>query len=322
MKPSARHPEAMSANVVLETEGLTRRFGDAVAVDGLSLRVREGEVYGFLGPNGAGKTTSIRMMAGLLRPTSGAVRVMGREVRVDDAEARRLLGVCPQENVLYPELTARENLEYAAALFGVPRRERRARADALLARLGLAEKAKARASSLSGGMKRRLTLALALVHDPPVVVLDEPEAGLDPQTRVAVREAVRELARERTIVLTSHNMDEVERLAHRVGIVDHGRLVAEGTPDELKARLGAVDVLEVALARGDPARVAGALKEATPDLTWEGSVLTLRGRDLARRLPDLLARVAAEGAAVADVRYRGTTLEDVFIQLTGRGLRE
>ena len=312
----------MCATVVLETEGLTRRFGETLAVDGLDLQVREGEVYGFLGPNGAGKTTSIRMMAGLLRPTSGRVRVQGREVRVDDAEARRLLGLCPQENVLYPELTARENLEYAAALFGVPRRERRARADALLARLGLSEKAKARASGLSGGMKRRLTLGLALVHDPPVVVLDEPEAGLDPQTRVAVREVVRELGRTKTVVLTSHNMDEVERLADRVGIVDHGRLVAEGTPQELKARLGAVEVLEVTLARGDATRVAGALKESAPDLAWEGQTLTLRGRDLARRLPELLARVAGEDAAVADVRYRGTTLEDVFIELTGRGLRE
>jgi len=308
--------------VVLETRDLTKRFGDVTAVDGLTLQVNEREIYGFLGPNGAGKTTSIRMMAGLLSPTSGEVRVMGQEVGVRNAQARRLLGVCPQENVLYPELTARENLLYAAALFAVPRGEARERTDALLAKLDLAEKAKVRASALSGGMKRRLTIALALVHDPPVVVLDEPEAGLDPQTRVAVRGFLRALKDEKTVILTSHNMDEVERLADRVGVVDKGRLVAEGTPAQLKARLGASDAMEVTLQAGDAARVADALKGSYHDLAWEGRTVTVRGADLARRLPDLLAKIEAAGGAVADVRYRGTTLEDVFISLTGRGLRE
>jgi ABC-2 type transport system ATP-binding protein len=311
----------MAANVVLETEGLSRRFGDTLAVDGLNLRVREGEIYGFLGPNGAGKTTSIRMMAGLLRPTAGVVRVQGREVSVRDAGARRLLGVCPQENVAYPELTARENLRYAASLFAVPRAERNARADELLAALGLAEKADQRAGALSGGMRRRLTIALALVHDPPVVVLDEPEAGLDPQTRVAVREFVRGLRPAKTIVLTSHNMDEVERMADRVAIIDRGRLVEEGAPAALKAKLGAGDALEIALERGDAKQVAGALAAFGAADALEGTV-TLRGLDLPRRLPQVLEAIQRAGGAIQDVRYRGNTLEDVFIALTGRGLRE
>ena len=307
----------------LETRGLTRRFGDLVAVDGLTIAVRPGEIYGFLGPNGAGKTTSIRMMAGLLRPTSGSVRVMGQEVTPGASEARRLVGLCPQENVVYAELTARENLEYAAALYDVPRAKRKERALAVLEQLGLAEKADARASALSGGMKRRLTIGLAIVHEPPVVILDEPEAGLDPQTRLEVRGFLRALREERTVVLTSHNMDEVERLADRVAIVDRGRLVQEGTPAELKAKLGSGDHLEVTLHDEPADPVVAALRPmVVGDVSASGRVVSVRGLDLAPQFPALLATVQKAGATVADVRYRGNTLEDVFIALTGRGLRE
>lgn len=308
---------------VLETRGLGRRFGDFTAVDDLNISVREGEVYGFLGPNGAGKTTSIRMMAGLLRPSAGEVLVMGRRVGVDEADSRRLLGVCPQENVVYPELTARENLEYAAALFDVPRRLRRARADEVLAGLDLSEKANVRAAALSGGMRRRLTLGLAIVHDPPVVILDEPEAGLDPQTRVGVRDFIRSLKATKTVILTSHNMDEVERLADRVGIVDKGRLVREGTPKELKSRLGTGDHMEITLAEGGALLVADALKgSVAAEVAIDGSTVVLRGLDLARQFPLIVERVQKAGVEIQDVKYRGNTLEDVFIALTGRGLRE
>lgn len=307
----------------LEARGLTRKFGDLVAVDELTIRVQPGEIYGFLGPNGAGKTTGIRMMAGLLRPTSGTVHVMGREVTPNSADARRLVGLCPQENVLYPELTVQENLEYAAALYDMPRAKRKERATAVLAELGLEEKAKARASALSGGMKRRLTMGLAIVHEPPVVVLDEPEAGLDPQTRVQVRDFIQSLRARHTVVLTSHNMDEVERLADRVAIVDKGRLIQEGTPAELKAKLGSGDHLEITLLQDEAERVASQLRHASPgDITVNGKAIGIRGLDLARQFPAILAKVQASGAEVADVRYRGNTLEDVFIALTGRGLRE
>ncbi|HET6406099.1 MAG TPA: ABC transporter ATP-binding protein [Candidatus Thermoplasmatota archaeon] len=307
----------------LETRGLTRRFGELVAVDALSIRVHPGEIYGFLGPNGAGKTTSIRMMAGLLRPTAGSVHVLGQEVAPSAPDARRLVGLCPQENVVYPELTARENLEYAAALYDVPRAKRRERALTVLRELGLEEKAEARASALSGGMKRRLTMGLAIVHEPPVVVLDEPEAGLDPQTRVQVRSFIQTLRERHTVVLTSHNMDEVERLADRVAIVDQGRLVAEGTPHELKAKLGSGDLLEVTLADERAESVVAALRpHVAGDVAASGRVVSVRGLDLARQFPTLLATVQDAGAAVVDVRYRGNTLEDVFIALTGRGLRE
>ena len=304
----------------LATHGLTRTFGDVRAVDGLDLEVRQGEVFGFLGPNGAGKTTTIRMMAGLLRPTEGSIRVLDQEVTPDRPDARRLVGLCPQENVLYADLTARENLTYVAGLYGVPRAERRRRADALLEKLGLAEKARARASQLSGGMKRRLTVATALVHDPPVVVFDEPEAGLDPQTRVHVREFIRELKAEKTIVLTSHNMDEVERVADRVAIIDKGKLLKVGATRELTEGRG--ERLEVALASGDAARVAQALVDAGFDARPSGTRVEVRGAGLAKRFAAVLEAVARAGAEVDDLRYRGATLEDVFIELTGRGLRD
>ena len=314
---------APMTGITLETRDLSRRFGDLAAVDHLTFGVRKGEIYGFLGPNGAGKTTTIRMIAGLLRPTSGTVHVEGREVSARDPEARRLIGLCPQENVIYPELTARENLEYAAALFDVPRAKRRARADDVLSALGLEEKAKARASALSGGMKRRLTIGMAIVHDPQVVVLDEPEAGLDPQTRLGVRDFIRSMRQERTVVLTSHNMDEVERVADRVGIIDKGKLVVEGTPSELKSKLGSGDTIEIALAQGTPERIAEAVRASIAgEVHVAERTITVRGLDLARQFPAILDKVSRAGATIEDVRYRGNTLEDVFISLTGRGLRE
>ena len=313
----------MSATA-LALRGLSRRFGEVQAVRGLDLDVREGEILGLLGPNGAGKTTTIRMMAGLLKPSGGTVEVYGREVSPARPEARRLVGVCPQENVVYPDLTAFENLDYAGVLFGLARKERRERAERLLGLVGLAEKRDARAAQLSGGMKRRLTVALALVHDPPVVIFDEPEAGLDPQTRVLLRDFVRGLRRERTVVLTSHNMDEVERLADRVAIVDHGRLVALGTPDELKASLAEGDVLELRVAPPEKAdalaRLVAAHGLGTPRV--EGHRVVVTGRGLARRVSAILEAAAKADVQVEDLRLRGATLEDVFIALTGRGLRE
>ncbi|MGB0651811.1 MAG: ABC transporter ATP-binding protein [Thermoplasmatota archaeon] len=304
-------------------QALRRTFGEVAAVDGLDLEVQKGEILGFVGPNGAGKTTTIRMVTGLLRPSGGRLHVDG--VPAGSRLARRRVGLCPQENVLYPELTARENLIYAGLLHQVPRRLRRRRADDLLERLGLTAKAGTQADKLSGGMKRRLTLAMALIHDPPIVVLDEPEAGLDPQTRVAVREFIRSLRGKRTVLLTSHNMDEVERLADRVAFVDGGRLVALGTPGDLAARLGTGDTVEVSLdatgaSAADVAKAfAGAPVEA---IAAADRSLLVRGRGLARKIPTVLATVQKAGGEVADLRYRGTTLEDAFIALTGRRLRE
>ena len=230
---------AVSSDVVaLEVRGLTRRFGDFVAVDGLDLKVERGEVFGFLGPNGAGKTTTISMICGLLKPTTGEVRVHGKLVGEAAPELRRELGYCPQALVVWERLTCLEQLAFLGELQGLEAKQARERSLSLLGELGLGEKANHTARTLSGGMQRRLNIALALVHDPSIVVLDEPEAGLDPQSRALVRDFIRGMARRRTVIVTTHNMDEAERMADRVAVIDHGKLIALGSPLALREQHG------------------------------------------------------------------------------------
>jgi ABC-2 type transport system ATP-binding protein len=307
---------------VLQTEHLTKRYGQLTAVDDLSLEVHEGEVFGFLGPNGAGKTTSISMMCGLLKPDAGRVLVHGQAVHGGSAEVRARVGVCPQETVLWEKLTALEQLEFVGTLYGVPPRTARQRGNVLLEALGLSAKSNELAGKLSGGMKRRLNLALALIHDPQILVLDEPEAGLDPQSRVLVREFIRSLARKKTVILTTHNMDEAERLADRVAIIDHGRLLVVDTPDGLKRTVGEGDVLEVNIADGDPEPVAAIAGRFFADISTVNHTLTVRGRGLIERLPELLQSLHEADVKTSDVRLRANSLEDVFLSLTGRRLRE
>jgi ABC-2 type transport system ATP-binding protein len=308
--------------IVLQTEHLTKRYGSLTAVDDLSLEVHEGEVFGFLGPNGAGKTTSISMMCGLLKPDAGRVLIHGQPVHGGAPEVRARVGVCPQETVLWEKLTALEQLEFIGTLYGVTPRTARQRGGALLEALGLSAKSNELAGKLSGGMKRRLNLALALIHDPQILVLDEPEAGLDPQSRVLVREFIRSLARKKTVILTTHNMDEAERLADRVAIIDHGRLLVVNTPDELKRTVGEGDVLEVNIADGDPGPVAAIAGRFFADVSTVNHTLTVRGRGLIERLPELLQALRDADIKTSDVRLRANSLEDVFLSLTGRRLRE
>lgn len=307
---------------VLQTEHLTKRYGQLTAVDDLSLEVHEGEIFGFLGPNGAGKTTSINMMCGLLKPDAGRVLIHGQPVHGGAPEVRAHVGVCPQETVLWEKLTALEQLEFIGSLYGVPPRTARQRGGVLLETLGLLAKSNELAGKLSGGMKRRLNLALALIHDPQILVLDEPEAGLDPQSRVLVREFIRSLARRKTVILTTHNMDEAERLADRVAIIDHGRLLVVDTPDELKRTVGEGDVLEVNIADGDPEPVAVIAGRFFADVSAVNHTLTVRGRGLIERLPELLQALREADVKTSDVRLRANSLEDVFLSLTGRRLRE
>jgi ABC-2 type transport system ATP-binding protein len=306
--------------VVLSAEGLTKRFGDLVAVQDLSLEVREGEILGLLGPNGAGKTTSISMICGLLAPDSGRTLLRGAVVRGD---VRSKIGMCPQQVIVWKDLTCLEQLVHVGELYGMRRTRARERSAEILAALGLAEKRDALAGTLSGGMQRRLNLALALVHEPEIVVLDEPEAGLDPQSRVLVRDYVRSLAEHQTVILTTHNLDEAQRLAARVAIIDHGRLLAQGTPEALVSHVGPGDVLELGFALGTDlgplqATLAGLIGEVKP----VGSTLVLRAQGLVARLGEVMDAVRAQGQAPGEVRLRENSLEDVFISLTGRGLRE
>jgi ABC-2 type transport system ATP-binding protein len=308
-------------SIVLQIEGLTKRYGALTAVDNLSLTVNQGEIFGFLGPNGAGKTTAISMMCGLLKPDAGRILIGGKPVLDGGADVRARVGVCPQEAILWEKLTCLEQLEYVGEMYDIPRKTARQRGGELLAALGLDAKANITAGKLSGGMKRRLNLALALVHDPEIVVLDEPEAGLDPQSRVLVREYVRTLARRKTIILTTHNMDEADRLADRVAIIDHGHLLALDTPDAIKDSVGQGDVLELELT-GDPVSAQTCLAPFDLELSALNHTLILRGHHLIERLPDVLNTLRSANHPPAEIRLRPNTLEDAFIALTGRRLRE
>jgi len=311
--------------VVLSLKGLTKSYGDLNAVDGLSLDVRRGEILGFLGPNGAGKTTTIHMICGLLKSDSGEITVDGISMSDHLRECRRGMGLCPQNLVIWETLTCLEQLEFMARLYDVRQKAARKKSLELLEVLGLEEKRHKLAKTLSGGMKRRLNIALALVHDPSLLILDEPTAGLDPQSRVLVRETVRSLAKKITVILTTHEMDEADRLSDRVAIIDHGRLLVLDTPKNLKNRIGEGDIMEITLADGHGERldhIEKDLPETLRHLSREGDSLRLVGTDIPALLPALMEKFHAKGLKIEDLTIRKKSLEDVFIALTGRRLRE
>ena len=309
--------------IVLEIKELVRYYGDLLAVDHLSLQVYKGEVFGFLGPNGAGKTTSIRMMCGLLKPSAGEVYINGS--RIHNGRIRSQVGICPQHIVLWNKLTCYEQLVFMARMYDVPGETARSRADMLIKRIGLKEKRNKMAATLSGGMKRRMNVIMALVHNPEIVVFDEPEAGLDPQSRILVREFIQETAMEKTVIFTTHNMDEAERVSDRVAIIDRGKLLKLDTPGNLKRSIGEDDLLELTV-QGE--REPG-LRRAEEKLIKEGfsivglePQLIIKAMDLVPKIPKVYAILESEGLTVSQMHMRENTLEDVFIHLTGRGLRQ
>lgn len=314
--------------VVLQVEGLTKRYGALVAVKNLSFAVNEGEVFGFLGPNGAGKTTSLNMLCGLLKPDAGRILIHGQPITNGAVDVQARVGVCPQNVVVWERLTCLEQLQFVGEMYGLPGALARQRGTQLLEQLDLSEKRDQQARTLSGGMRRRLSLALALVHDPSILVLDEPEAGLDPQSRIKVRDFIRSLARRKTIILTTHNMDEAERMADRIAIIDHGELLVLDTPEALKRSVGEGDVLEIALngqVDGDKAQQAyQALTQVTPQIALDAAqgTLTVRALNVVNLLPPIMEVLAKSDLQCGEVRLRANSLEDVFIQLTGRRLRE
>lgn len=227
-------------------ENLTKNFEDVTAVDGLSLKIEKGELFGLLGPNGAGKTTVIKVLCGLLKPTSGSVHVGGWDVLKETTKVKEIIGVCPQDAVAYPFLSGRENVELFGNLHTIPKEKLKENTNDLLEKLGLSEEADRHLGKYSGGMKRRINLIMALVHDPEIAFLDEPTVAMDPQSRHAVWDFIRELGKKgKTIILTTHYMEEAEELCDRVGIIDHGKLIALGTPKQLKDEFKAKDLEEV-----------------------------------------------------------------------------
>jgi ABC-2 type transport system ATP-binding protein len=309
---------------VLACDGLRRAFGSIQAVDGIGFSIGPGETYGLLGPNGAGKTTTISMIAGLLRPDAGEITVAGRRMTPHSTRAKAEVGLVPQDIAIYPDLTARENLVFFARLYGLDAARRRERCDEVLRVIGLAERADDRADTFSGGMKRRLNIGIGLLHEPRLLILDEPTVGVDPQSRNAILESVEHLATEGMAVLyTTHYMEEAERLCDRIAIVDEGRIVAEGTRPELVATIGSQDVVRLEVA-GDVARAMAALEslEQVTSVDADGTAIVCLLPGAARSLPLLLAAVAGTEATVTAVEVRVPDLEDVFLHHTGKALRD
>ena len=313
--------QAHSNAIVLEH--LTKSFGNLRAVDDLSLEIYSGEILGFLGPNGAGKSTSINMICGLLKPDDGNV-IINENSSKNNRDIYAKIGLCPQEIICWPKLTCLEQLIFVGNMYGLQDSSAKESGKRLLDRLGLLEKRNKLAQTLSGGMKRRLNLALALVHNPEIIILDEPEAGLDPQSRLMVREFVSELANEKTVILTSHNMDEVDRLAKRVAIIDHGKLLLTGTPRNLKKSIGEGDILEIELlGSGDlNESLEKTLETVSKDLKIVDHTIIVRSINAIELIPEICDLLKNGGVAYGNIRLRGNTLEDVFIHLTGRRLRE
>lgn len=311
-------------DAVLSVEGLTRSFGNRRAVDGISFEIAPGETFGLLGPNGAGKTTTISMICGLVPPDAGRITLCGHADGPATPEARSRLGYVPQDLAIYPDLSARENLQLFGRLQGIPRRALTGRVDEVLEMVGLADRARDLTKEYSGGMKRRLNIGVGLLHEPDLLILDEPTVGVDPQSRNAILEAVDALAAEGLALLyTTHYMEEAQRLCDRIGIVDQGRMVAVGTVDELLRITGEADAVALS-GSGAVGAAAAALGEldGVSATSVDGTSITLTVVDAPAHLATMLAVAAESGMSVTDVDVSRPDLEDVFLHLTGRALRD
>jgi ABC-2 type transport system ATP-binding protein len=307
----------------IEAEGLVRTFkGDIRAVDGIDLRVEPGEIYGFLGPNGAGKSTTVHMLTTLLPPTSGTGRVAGFDIVKEGPKVRTAIGAALQEAALDNLLTGREHLKLQCALHGIPRSERRVRSQELLERVGLTLAADRKVGGYSGGMKRRLDLALALAHRPTILFLDEPTTGLDVQSRSALWSEVARLAREDgvTVFLTTQYLEEADALADRVGIIDHGHIVAEGTPAQLKAQIGRPTVEAIPADGATPEAIARILEQFGEPTGGSAKGVSVRLEHGVGDLAGIVRALDAEGIKLENLALHAPSLDDVFLAKTGRSL--
>ncbi|MGH7653827.1 MAG: ABC transporter ATP-binding protein [Gemmatimonadaceae bacterium] len=308
-----------SKPAALTVRGLRKSYGDVVAVDGLDLDIGAQECFGLLGPNGAGKTTTIEICEGLLDRDSGEVEMLGRTWEREAKALRQRIGISLQETQLSDKLTVRETLALFRSFYEHPHD-----VDHVLAQVQLEEKASARISALSGGQKQRLAVACALIGDPEILFLDEPTTGLDPQSRRQMWDLIDKFrAAGHSIVLTTHYMDEAERLCDRIAIVDHGKVIARGTPAELIASLGAEQVIEFAATGAEPIALGDLRKlEGVIDARLDAGIYSLQASKLHLAVPALLAYLAAHSAPLTELKTHSATLEDVFVSLTGRHLRD
>ncbi len=317
--------------IAIEVIDLKKYFGNVKAVDEISFKIKRGECFGFLGPNGAGKTTTINLLSCYLKPDAGEAYVAGNDVVKEHSEVKKHIGISPQENIFYEELSVYENVVFFGKMYNIDRKILKKRANELIEKVGLQDKRKTRSEKLSGGMKRRLNLIIGLVHDPDILFLDEPTAGLDPQTRRLIWDYIFELkSRNKTIFLTTHYMDEADILSNRLAIIDHGKIIAEGTPEHLKETIGKGDLLNL--------KIEGPIEQLTKAINMvkkldyindvaylEDEMITrINAMDGLGKIGEIIKLFTTEGKnlQVADVGVQRNSLENVFLSLTGRSLRD
>jgi ABC-2 type transport system ATP-binding protein len=307
---------------LIEVRNLQKSYGDLVAVDRVSFSARAGTVFGLLGPNGAGKSTTISCLSGLLKPTGGSITVGGFDMSTKALKAKASLGIVPQELAIYEDLSARDNLRFWGAAYGLKGDKLKQRVEHVLNRIGLTDRAGDLPKEYSGGMKRRLNFGCGLVHEPGILLLDEPTVGVDPQSRERLFELVREEKAKGTCVLyTTHYMEEAEKLCDELAIIDHGKIIASGTLKELQAEFGGNDIIQLS-GSFDPSRVEKAVSELNGEvLSLDTDVLMMTIREGARNLPAVLQAITATGADIYDTRLSEPNLESLFLKLTGKELR-
>jgi len=311
----------LNVQAAIEMVHLVKRFGEITAVDNLSLTVEPGEIFGLLGPNGSGKTTTVNLISGLAAPTSGQVRVMGFDMRTEATRVRQILGSVPQETALYEELSAWTNLDFHADLFGVPPREKRVRIERMLDLVGLTDRRESRVSAYSGGMKRRLALARALLHDPQLIYLYEPTLGVDIQSRRAIWDYILALRKQgKTVLITTNYLEEAQELCGRVAIIDHGRLVALDTPARLKRRFGG-SVVEMETLRPFDDMERLRVLPGVAEIQQADRVLKVSTESGHNIVPQII-NIVAQCCEIRDIVVREPNLDEVFLKLTGKALRD
>ncbi len=305
----------------IEMIDLCKAFGKFQAVDHLSLTVQQGEIFGLLGPNGSGKTTTINMVSGLSVPTSGKVRVMGYEIPRDARRVRQILGAVPQETALYEELSAWDNMDFHAELFGIPRKEKKARIINMLELVQLLDRKDSRVGTFSGGMKRRLALGRALLHDPQLIYLDEPTLGVDVQSRRAIWDYILSLRDQgKTVLITTNYLEEAQALCERIAIIDRGKLIAVDTPEHLKQTYGG-SVIELETAQPSASVDEIRALEGVKQVEQDGNSLTITTQGTFNVVPQIINIVSQEGE-IRNISVREPNLDEVFLRLTGTALRD
>ncbi|MBV6449760.1 MAG: Daunorubicin/doxorubicin resistance ATP-binding protein DrrA [Anaerolineales bacterium] len=311
---------------ILESQNLVKKYGDFTAVKGVTFDIKEGEIFSLLGPNGAGKTTTISMLSTLYTPTSGDATIGGHSITKDPMAVKQVIGVVPQDLALYEDLTAKENLVFWGQMYGLGGKSLNSRVDEVLNQIGLADKAKNRVKTYSGGMKRRVNIGVGLLHKPRLLFMDEPTVGIDPQSRRAILDTVKDLNKQgMTVLYTTHYMEEAQELSDRVGIIDHGELIALGTQDELTKQVGESETLILHIGENeDPEALAKAIRKVDgvqkADVTdSEVSVITADAKDI---LAAVVTQANERGIRIRSMDIREPNLEAVFLHLTGRALRD